>query len=1403
MFRKIIFICLMLLACLFVMYASAETTTVMVYMCGSNLETLYSAATKDVQEMQNSGLDSSQTRVYFMAGGSKLWNHSTIGGNQGGVYTLEKKKHGDGINLNMLEKELSGMNMGKQDTLLWFLTYCMEHSQTDRYALILWDHGGGPVNGVCWDEQYGGDHLTLEELTGALAASPFAEKKLSWIGFDACLMSSVEVASKMAPYAEYMVASQAEEPGSGWNYAFLKGLENDENGEETGKRIIDAYFAVPYKTAVDLTMSCVDLNKVGEIETRMDAVFSKLAEMLTEDTFSEFARLRNDATAYGKSAYETKGYNGYDLVDVISLSQSYDSEYPDGIAQIMESVENAVVYSRSNVKGSGGLSVYHPFRNQERYTEWEKAYEQLSFCPGYTSYVKSYGQIMTGEHFVVWNQLSDIKSLDSGAVVVLNITEEQAANLASARLVVLGRNLYDTVDKAYYRVYSTADVTINGTQLTAAYDGTTMQVMNVSGYSPLALSISYRVSEDGTYLVNFYPVNEDLTRIDEPIIAEYIMDETGQLILKGYAVYDDMTGTYSHRAEVDLSKYVGITFQNDYRVPTVNARGEYVAFEQWDLDTHENMQWKSRRDIDRTDFIMTMMADSIAGEALAAAYEITDTQGNVYMTELVSLNRGGVVSYECEYEIGNELPYMQETAQISWQSQKIVIGTLIQNVSEQNQMYSLKDMEINGQIILDAEGSFASQNGRAYLEPGEYGAIFVTLDQALLEGMRLGTTIQQITGTMKVWMVDANLDYLNGYSFRFCAEADLPLSAIFPGAENSPTDKEEDESIQYLSTTYPTLDEAPLDYSVFVIRQPLDYAADSRMIVNFSLENNGSNCIHYLIGNVKLNGTAVDAEAINFQGSGEKDFTGRSTVAPGEQRGASVVLQYADIARIFPDVALLDISFDVYIYQLEGENDHLQYILPFHTGSEIPLQDFYDDAVQLPEWGLVEYGKTYGAYGPDTARELFSCQGCSVSLEGVYVVGRSFVLLLRCENLSDVERKISFGRAELDGQAAVIGKTGDWLLNARNNRVKTYGLDQPKWPIETSSGMELYPGESQYTYISVVPASEEQTKARKISFQAYLYDPNNVKDAVYIDRIELETEEYAPLEEEILGIAPAADYTVTVGEIVPKPESSFLLEDTVALIGAEERQPVLLKMTAADGETITNCFYMLFRHVRSDAELANMNILNEVDPASGKAVVSFANGQEWLIYEAYGFMQVAEDGTSASAVYPGLRPMVRAGKEGFPLSLTENEVDAQGNITFTEYSGGLWFDATAFHASLTHGVGAITLQCNPDEGTAALVFSNESKDTYSSLAGSVHHNLQLFPADIDGEALVNYLNTSTSPVTMRQFQYMYGKPLQYTIEPLPDPENYVVTFFYVNTEHQVKCSPLQSLTDFVVALESE
>ena len=107
------------------------------------------------------------------------------------------------------------MSMGDPATLSLLLQYGTENFPASAYSLIFWGHGNGPLEGICHDENRLWDALTLEELDSALSSSLFSSQKLSWIGFDTSITASIETAAKMAPYADYMIASQSDEYSNG------------------------------------------------------------------------------------------------------------------------------------------------------------------------------------------------------------------------------------------------------------------------------------------------------------------------------------------------------------------------------------------------------------------------------------------------------------------------------------------------------------------------------------------------------------------------------------------------------------------------------------------------------------------------------------------------------------------------------------------------------------------------------------------------------------------------------------------------------------------------------------------------------------------------------------------------------------------------------------------------------------------------------------------------------------------------------------------------------------------------------------------------------------------------------------------------------------------------------------
>ena len=91
-------------------------------------------------------------------------------------------------------------------------------------------------------------------------------------------MGSAEVATRIAPFAQYMVAS--EEVNYGVGYSWLKGLEADASVLETAKRIANASYELNEGIDDHLSnvFSVVDLTKMSRLNEAMDAFFSHIPE---------------------------------------------------------------------------------------------------------------------------------------------------------------------------------------------------------------------------------------------------------------------------------------------------------------------------------------------------------------------------------------------------------------------------------------------------------------------------------------------------------------------------------------------------------------------------------------------------------------------------------------------------------------------------------------------------------------------------------------------------------------------------------------------------------------------------------------------------------------------------------------------------------------------------------------------------------------------------------------------------------------------------------------------------------------------------------------------------------------------------------------------------------------------
>ena len=194
-------------------------------------------------------------------------------------------------------EDLGEVNMGDPNTLNYFVSYIFNNYQSDHYALLLWDHGGGWI-GACWDDSNSGDHLTLDEIQQALSGY-----HLDLIGFDACLMATIETAYELRNYADVLVASEETEPGNGWPYdTILSALTQNPTmtASDLGTTIVDKYMAY-YGTSGSQTMAAIDLTKVADLAAALDQLAQALANGMSG----------------GSSSSQT--FTGY-------VSQGYDSQ---------------------------------------------------------------------------------------------------------------------------------------------------------------------------------------------------------------------------------------------------------------------------------------------------------------------------------------------------------------------------------------------------------------------------------------------------------------------------------------------------------------------------------------------------------------------------------------------------------------------------------------------------------------------------------------------------------------------------------------------------------------------------------------------------------------------------------------------------------------------------------------------------------------------------------------------------------------------------------------------------------------------------------------------------------------------------------------------------------------------
>lgn len=360
--------------------------TILVYLIGSNLESEAGQASQDLIEMMDAGA-SDRVRLLVQTGGARQWMLEGVSSERGERYLRHNTEE------MVLVSELPGnVPMTQPDTLADFIRFGRENYPAEHYALVLWDHGGGPLGGFGLDEFYPEDSMSLPELKEALDGGGVY---FDFIGFDACLMATLETAYTLRDNGDYLIASAQLEPGSGWDYTgWLDALakEPEQDLQKLGQTLIDDYIAdchaLDYPAEGVLAM--IDLKQIDSLYQAVCGFLREADEQLLSADYKVIAQARAGAKDYGGE---------FEQIDLAQFAWLTGAE---SAGEVQRALDEAVVCvgRTDTLQESCGLAFYFPFARPEYYGGMLEQMETIGLTGDYQTALTRFASILAS------NQLS-------------------------------------------------------------------------------------------------------------------------------------------------------------------------------------------------------------------------------------------------------------------------------------------------------------------------------------------------------------------------------------------------------------------------------------------------------------------------------------------------------------------------------------------------------------------------------------------------------------------------------------------------------------------------------------------------------------------------------------------------------------------------------------------------------------------------------------------------------------------------------------------------------------------------------------------------------------------------------------------------------------------------------------
>ncbi len=400
-----------------------DTVTLMVYVCGTDLESRSGMASADLQEMTAAAL-SDQVNLLVCTGGCKQWKNDVVSSSVNQIYKVEQG------GLRRLVEDNGTAAMTSPDNLTGFLQFCAQRYPADRYQLILWDHGGGALSGYGYDEKNpGSGSMNLSSLQKALEQSKL---HFDFIGFDACLMATLETALAVEPYADYLIASEETEPGIGWYYTNWLGQLSKNTSTPTvelGRQIADDFVSACNQRCPGqkTTLSVVDLAELkATVPEQFGSFAAATSQMLSQQNYQAVSDARSGSREFAASSR-------IDHVDLVDFATRLDTEQGEALSQ---AVLGAVKYNKtsSSMTNAYGLSVYFPYKKTSVVNNAVATYNAIGMDDDYTRCIQQFASMEVSGQAVSGGASSPLSSLTGSGSPSGQLSSQDIYNILNGLL---------------------------------------------------------------------------------------------------------------------------------------------------------------------------------------------------------------------------------------------------------------------------------------------------------------------------------------------------------------------------------------------------------------------------------------------------------------------------------------------------------------------------------------------------------------------------------------------------------------------------------------------------------------------------------------------------------------------------------------------------------------------------------------------------------------------------------------------------------------------------------------------------------------------------------------------------------------------------------------------------------